>query len=165
MFWVSPKTKNMLWTTFVVSDLPQQTFALFYWTRFFDGNVILRIDKYPQNQFRYTVPGQFQFFLFHQKKRKEKKNQTNKLTKRCNSLFLFFLSIEKFFKKNHKLTDVFTLEIFISSSLECALEWNLLARGTPFMEFIDANHTLKISTRVYVYKICFCLDGQFVQPI
>ena len=82
----------------------------------------MRIDKYPQNHFRYTVPGQFQFFLVSTKKRKKEKKtkQTNKLTKRCNSLLLFFFSIEKFFKKNQKLTDVFSLEIFISSHL-CAV--------------------------------------------
>ena len=43
----------------------KQTFVIFYWKRFFSGNVILRIDKYPQNQFTYIVWCQFLFlFIF-----------------------------------------------------------------------------------------------------
>ena len=60
-----------------------QTFAMFYWTRFFSGNVILRIDKYPQNQLRYTFLANSYFFLFY---------------------------LQRDFWKNNKLTDVAILK-------------------------------------------------------
>ena len=61
MFRVSPKTKNVLWKIVIDSLL----LLLIWLTDFrnvllntiFQRERILRIDRYPQNQFRYTVPG------------------------------------------------------------------------------------------------------------
>ena len=61
MFRVSPKTKNVLWKLVIDSLL----LLLIWLTDFrnvllntiFQRERILRIDRYPQNQFRYTVPG------------------------------------------------------------------------------------------------------------
>ena len=105
MFRVSPKAKNMLWIL-AIDSLLQFLICLnrlsHYFTERDFSTGTLRIEKYPQNQFRYTVPGQFQFFLVSSKKKKKEKktNQTNKLTKRCNSLLLFFFLQRSFLKKS-----------------------------------------------------------------
>ena len=61
MFRVSPKIKNVLWILVIDSLL----LLLIWLTDFrnvllntiFQRERILRIDRYPQNQFKYTVPG------------------------------------------------------------------------------------------------------------
>ena len=40
----------------------QLTFAMFYWRQIFHENVVLRIDKYPENQSKYAVLGQCLLF-------------------------------------------------------------------------------------------------------
>ena len=94
-------------------------------------DVIFRIDKYPQNQFRFTLPCQFLF------------------------IYQFFFYVTKGLSKNNTLTDVSTLNIFISPYVK---------RETPFMGLIDTRHNLQISRKVYMYKyVIVSTDSSFNQ--
>ena len=52
------------WFTFVVFHLAEDSRLSWCFIEhdFFSRSVILRIDKYPKNQFMFTVPGRFLFF-------------------------------------------------------------------------------------------------------
>ena len=126
------------WFTFVVFHLAEDSRLSWCFIEhdFFSRSVILRIDKYPKNQFMFTVPGQFLFF----------------------SIIIIYIYIyiyrerERFIKKNNNLIVIFILKSFISSYLKCVLEWNLSARGTLLRGWFMQSMSYKFQER------CECIN-------